>query len=176
MFLSCPRKVWPNFHTQQATHLRFPLAESCSSSFDGSEDGGDYLLVHFTVDSQVQNYQDSLPVPIRADIPSPVVPILKQTCFLPSTHVPSGVLVGDTSKKSHCLYGRDFLYPLELRSSSWWWQCIELVSGSWVRRLWNDSLSGKFWCTGQRQRVMLSQQHLLLSRWSVVFCASWSCF
>lgn len=134
MFLSCPRKVWPNFHTQQATYFRFPLAESCTSSFHGSEDAGVYPLVHFTVVGQYSNYQESLPVLVRAGIPSPV-PVLKWSCFLPPTRVPPGVLIGEISKMSHCLCGRDFLYPLELRSSSWWWQCIELVSGSWVRRL-----------------------------------------
>lgn len=60
-----------------------------------------------------------------------------------------GVLLGDVSKESHCQYGWDFLYALELRSFSWW-QCNGWGDGA-------DSPYSRFWCGGQRQRMVLSQ-------------------
>ena len=152
LFLSCLRKVCPNFCTQQATYLSLHLAESCTSSFDEAEDGSDYPLVHFAMEGMGSNQQDFgwFASACQSWYSQTWLCLYRNTSAFFHPHVPSGGLVGKISWKSHCLHGRDFSYSLELSSSSWWWLCGELVSGSWVRRLWNDSLFSRFRCRGQR--------------------------
>lgn len=129
-------------------HTQISLAQSCTSWFGRSEDGGDYPLVCVTVVSQVQQLPEECASACQSWYSQSCNALLKRSCFLPFTHVPLGHSEVRSPKcPTTCLVGTSCIpwssgVPRGGDNALNWY----LVHG-WED--WNDSLSTRFWCGGQ---------------------------